>query len=124
MITAPTAWRVLFWAGVVLLTLVLVDALADILLPFVAGMAIAYLLDPAADRLERAGIGRGAAAAIIIGVFGAVAAVGVILFIPILIGQIDSLSRAAPAALETLRVFIETRLGPLEDMLPDFRAGG
>ena len=31
---------------------------SDILLPFVAGMALAYLLDPVADRLERLGISR------------------------------------------------------------------
>ena len=31
---------------------------ADILLPFVAGFALAYLLDPLADRLQRLGLGR------------------------------------------------------------------
>ena len=36
--------------------------LSDILLPFVAGMAIAYLLDPLTDRLEALGINRLAAA--------------------------------------------------------------
>ena len=30
----------------------------SILLPFVAGMALAYFLDPVADRLERAGLSR------------------------------------------------------------------
>ena len=30
----------------------------DILLPFLVGMAAAYLLDPAADRLQRLGLGR------------------------------------------------------------------
>ena len=32
--------------------------LSDVLLPFVAGMALAYLLDPLADRLERLGVSR------------------------------------------------------------------
>ena len=31
---------------------------SDILLPFIMGMALAYLLDPLADRLERAGMSR------------------------------------------------------------------
>ena len=31
---------------------------SDILLPFVAGMALAYFLDPVADRLERLGLSR------------------------------------------------------------------
>ena len=30
----------------------------DILLPFLVGMAAAYLLDPVADRLQRWGLGR------------------------------------------------------------------
>ena len=32
--------------------------LRGILLPFVAGFALAYLLDPLADRLQRLGLGR------------------------------------------------------------------
>ena len=40
--------------------------LSDVLLPFVAGMALAYLLDPLADRLERLGVNRGGLALLII----------------------------------------------------------
>lgn len=43
--------------------------LRDILLPFVAGIALAYLLDPLVDRLERLGINRAAAALGLIGLF-------------------------------------------------------
>ena len=31
---------------------------SDILLPFVAGMVLAYFLDPVADRLQRLGLSR------------------------------------------------------------------
>ena len=40
--------------------------LSDVLLPFVAGMALAYLLDPMVRRAERLGIGRGLAALIVV----------------------------------------------------------
>ena len=38
--------------------LALVFVLRDVLLPFVAGMAIAYFLDPACDKLEEMGLSR------------------------------------------------------------------
>lgn len=117
-------WRLAFWIGGVVVALVLLDALSDILLPFVAGMAIAYLFDPVADRLEDWGVGRSLAAAIVIGLFGVVATIAVLLLVPILLGQVETFSRAAPAALEQLRVFFEARLGPIEDLIPDFRTGG
>ena len=33
-------------------------SLADIMLPFIAGFAVAYLLDPLVDRLEKIGLPR------------------------------------------------------------------
>src|SRR5690606_10978442 len=42
-----------FWLVLLLVTLICVYLLRSVLLPFVAGMAVAYLLDPVCDRLER-----------------------------------------------------------------------
>ena len=47
----------------------LVYLLRDVMLPFVAGIALAYLLDPLADRLERLGLGRLAASLAILALF-------------------------------------------------------
>ena len=44
-------------------------ALGDVLLPFVAGAALAYLLDPVADRLQRLGLGRLGATLLILVLF-------------------------------------------------------
>ena len=44
------------WALVIGLFILGLWLLKGILLPFVAGMAIAYLLDPLADRLESYGL--------------------------------------------------------------------
>ena len=41
-----------FWLVGLVVTGALLWLLSDVLFPFVAGMAIAYLLDPLADRLE------------------------------------------------------------------------
>ena len=42
--------QVAFWLATFLVIIVLLWLLSDILLPFVAGMVIAYLLDPLADK--------------------------------------------------------------------------
>ena len=47
-----------FWAIAVVVFFLAVYVLRDILLPFVAGMAIAYLLDPVCDWLEKKGLSR------------------------------------------------------------------
>ena len=61
--------QMLFWAAAVGFFVLALWLLREILLPFVAGLAIAYLLDPLANRLERAGISRVFAALLIVGVF-------------------------------------------------------
>lgn len=59
----------LFWSTLLLVVAVAVVLLRDILLPFVAGLALAYLLDPLVDRLERLGLDRAVAALGLIGLF-------------------------------------------------------
>src|SRR5688572_15086308 len=55
-----------FWAAALAVFIALVWLLSDVLLPFVAGMVLAYLLDPLARRAERLGISRGVSALIIV----------------------------------------------------------
>ena len=47
-----------FWILLLAISVALAVLLREILLPFVAGMALAYLLDPLASRLERIGLSR------------------------------------------------------------------
>ena len=47
-----------FWIATLAALIILVVLLREVLLPFVAGMALAYLLDPLAVRLERLGMNR------------------------------------------------------------------
>jgi predicted PurR-regulated permease PerM len=50
--------RTLFWAVILGITLIFLNAIRGVLLPFVLGALCAYLLDPAADRLEKFGFSR------------------------------------------------------------------
>jgi len=56
-----------FWLVTFVVFVAVLWLLRDILLPFVAGAALAYLLTPLADRLERLGINRMIAALLIVG---------------------------------------------------------
>ncbi|HLN22964.1 MAG TPA: AI-2E family transporter, partial [Patescibacteria group bacterium] len=47
-----------FWLIGLAVFAVLLWLLSGILLPFVAGMAVAYFLDPVAHRLQRLGLSR------------------------------------------------------------------
>ena len=53
--------QTMFWLLAFVVFLFFLWLLGDILLPFIAGMALAYFLDPVADLLERWGMGRLAA---------------------------------------------------------------
>jgi len=50
--------QAIFWSAALAAALAFLWLFSDILLPFIMGMALAYLLDPIADRLQRAGLGR------------------------------------------------------------------
>jgi len=58
-----------FWIAVLAIVAVGLILLRDILTPFVAGMVLAYLLDPLANRLERLGMNRLVATLAIVGLF-------------------------------------------------------
>ena len=83
--------RVQFWLLGIALTVIAVYLLRGILLPFVAGMAIAYFLDPTCDRLERAGMSRTLATTVVTVIFGLVVVSVLLLVVPLLQGQLVEL---------------------------------
>ena len=54
----PVRQQLLTWGIATAVFLLLLYVLGDVLLPFLVGGAIAYFLDPVADRLQRAGLSR------------------------------------------------------------------
>ena len=100
--TRPVA----FWSAALAVFVALVWLLHEILLPFVAGIVLGYLLDPLANRLERLGIGRLAASMLIIGVSGFALIFLVILMAPILIGQLAAFVEALPGYVSRLHALV------------------
>src|SRR5436305_1756839 len=86
-----TFWVLTFVVGVLVLYV-----LREILLPFVAGMALAYLFHPLANRLERAGINRMAASLVIIGAVVLALVILILIFVPILTGQLGAFADNVP----------------------------
>lgn len=79
--------QMIAWVAIIVITFTLLIVLRDMLLPFIAAMAIAYLLDPAADWMERRGARRWLATLLIIGLFFVVATLIVVLLVPLVSDQ-------------------------------------
>ena len=92
-----------YWLIGFVVFIVLVYVLRSMLLPFVAAMAIAYFLDPLADRLEQWGCSRTVATLLIMAIFFTVVIVILLLLFPLLQSQIASFAVRVPGYLEALR---------------------
>lgn len=103
--------QVTFWIGALVLLVLSMWVLREVLLPFVAGVALAYFLNPVADRLERYGVSRMFASLIMIAVVILGFVVLALLFLPILGSQISAFVQGLPSAVTRLQTVLtdETR---------------
>lgn len=113
------AW--LFWIALVGVLLYL---LRGVLMPFVAGMVIAYVLDPLADRLERVGLSRLMATLVITIGFFTLVTLALMLLLPALHGQIMGFASRVPEYVATVRAFAQPLLERVQTLLsPEDMAG-
>ncbi len=80
--------QVQFWLVSLAVLCVFLYVFSGVLLPFVAGMAVAYLLDPVCDRLEKMGMGRMWATLTILFAFILILVLFFILLLPLLGNQL------------------------------------
>lgn len=99
----PVRQQLTYWGLATAGFLFILWALGNVILPFVVGGAIAYFLDPVADRLERAGMSRVMATVLISVVLVGVVVVSLLVVIPLLIQQTNGLIQAAPDLFNQLR---------------------
>ena len=111
----PVREQAKYWGIAAAVFLVVLWYLGNVLLPFVLGAAIAYFLDPVADRLQRLGASRGLATAIITAVALVVFVVAALLIVPTLVAQTASLINIAPQLFADLQGFITARFPSLVD---------
>jgi len=101
-----------FWLGALVVFIFLLWLLADILLPFIAGIAIAYLLTPLTDRLERLGVNRIVAALCIITIVVLAFVLLILLVAPIIGGQLASFIAGIPEYVGKLQTLIVDQVRP------------
>ena len=109
--------HLVFWTGAFALFLAFVWLFGDILLPFVLGMAIAYLLNPLVEFLGRHKVPRWIAALIILGLFFVFVITVLALAIPPLYREAAALADAMPGYIEKLPDLIMPYTGWLQDKL-------
>ena len=92
-----------FWLGGLALLVLTLWLLADVLMPFAAALAMAYLLNPVAGRMQRAGLSRLGATLLILIVFVLLSGLLTVLLAPALGHQIASFIDALPGIAARLR---------------------
>jgi predicted PurR-regulated permease PerM len=95
--------QLIFWLAAFVVFVLVLWLLSEILLPFVAGLAIAYLLRPVTDRIERLGVNRLAAAFLIITLVVMGFVLLILLVAPILGGQLSSFIENIPGYVSKLQ---------------------
>lgn len=104
-----------FWLGALVILLLFLWVFSGILLPFIMGMALAYLLDPLADRLEQGGMSRFWATIAIVVLSVLVFTLVALIVIPLLVSQLSDFVEDLPtyaAELQSLgNRFLNSEIG-------------
>lgn len=122
----PSKKQFQYWAIAAAVFVFVLWALGNVLAPFIIGGAVAYFLDPIADRLEKLGLGRIMSTVVITVVCVLAFIVMFLLVVPTLIGQLGQLIsqigeivQNLPATWERLKDWLSVRF-PNLDLQGDF----
>ncbi|MEO9614678.1 MAG: AI-2E family transporter [Nitratireductor sp.] len=98
--------QVLFWLIAAALLILFLLIFSSILLPFVAGMVLAYFLDPVADKLESYGLSRLAATIVILIGFLLAFVLALMVIVPILATQLADFGAKLPDYFSRLQALV------------------
>jgi predicted PurR-regulated permease PerM len=93
----------LFWAAGLFILFWMLHLVAGILLPFIAGLILAYFLDPVVDKLQSWRIPRMVGTILVIGLFIFSFVTILILIVPLIIGQISDFAAKLPTYVQQLQ---------------------
>lgn len=119
----PVAAQARWWGIGLLVFLVALWLVSEAVAPFILGAALAYLLDPVADKLEEWGCSRIVSTVIISVGFLIVALIAVVAIIPLLLEQAQALIHALPERVSSLITFLEERFPTLFEADSSIRQG-
>jgi predicted PurR-regulated permease PerM len=116
--------QLVFWLAALIAFVGLLWLLSPILLPFVVGMALAYMLDPLASRLERLGASRTVAALAILACFVLALVLLLLVVAPVLAGQLAAFLDNLPGYAQRLQAFVSDPSRPWFKYVLGEQAGG
>lgn len=111
----PARDQLKYWGIAMVIFAVTLWFLGNVLVPFLIGGAVAYFLDPIADRLERLGFSRALATATITLAAILIFVLLMLLVVPMLIQQTGQLINTAPQLFNNLQTFLAERFPNLLD---------
>jgi predicted PurR-regulated permease PerM len=111
----PVRQQVIYWGIAAAVFLLVLWALGQVILPFIVGGAIAYFLDPVADRLERLGLSRVLATVVIFVMLFAVVILSLLVIVPTLVQQTNDLIQSVPELFNQLRSSLTARFPDVID---------
>lgn len=111
--------QIFFWLLALAVAIGFLMVFRSILLPFIAGMALAYFLDPVADWLERRGLSRLMATLAILIAFIALFAISLVVIIPILVTQAADLGGRIPGYITQLQSLLMSESNLLPGWVSD-----
>jgi len=94
------------WIAIAITGLVLLILLRHILLPFVVGMALAYLLAPIVSTLERHGVNRAFATVTIVLLLVSGFVAFLLLMLPLLAGEVSALVETFPSSIARIQALM------------------
>src|SRR3569833_672903 len=114
--------QVLVWVGFTVIVILLIWLFRPILLPFVIGIAIVFVLNPAVVLVERTGIARvWVVVLVLLAVLGVI--IGVFLVItPLIVTQVGGLIARLPGYVSDLNSLVRTLAPQLNEWLGPERA--
>jgi predicted PurR-regulated permease PerM len=114
--------QVLVWVGFFLVIILLLWVFSSILLPFVIGLALAYLLNPLVNMLERVRIGRPFASALVLILVLALIVGLLFMLVPLVGQQIVGLVARLPGYISDLQLLAQSLAPQLTEWLGAERA--
>lgn len=102
----PVGVQFRFWGIAAAVFLIALWYLGGVIMPFLIGGAVAYFLDPVADRLEALGLSRVLSTVLITLVALLIFVLAALLVIPALVNQSIALVNIAPSVVQDLQTFL------------------
>ena len=98
--------QTIFWIVITCILFLAIYTLSSVLMPFVAGMILAYLLDPLVDRVEKIGIRRSLSTFFVLTIFFVCSVGSSLLLLPVILNQLSNLTSFLPILISKLEPFI------------------